>query len=428
MYLFISSLLLLSALTAGNAESKASPPVDSVERHGLTAIDFEPNHGQLDPRVQFFSRGPGYVLFFTREDLVLTFGEGSSLRVMFPGSNSKSEFRPLEELPGKRNYLIGNHQENWRTDIPTFAKLRRSQIYPGIDISFYGCGGNLEYDFILEPGSDPSRIQMALSGADQIKLDSRGDLKIRIGNSEVTLHRPSIYQELRGKRVPISGSFTIWENRIGFHVKPYDRTQALIIDPVLTYSTFLGGSAGEIGFGIAADPAGHAYVTGYTESLDFPSAGKVLGTGGNRDVFVAKLSPAGSAFLYVTYLGGNAAEWGRAIAVDPQGHVFVTGHTNSSDFPTVSAVQTQFGGTDDAFVAKLNPDGSKLLFSTFLGGDKFDEAEDIAVSQTGSAYVIGRSFSNNFPTVNALQPSMRGAWDVFVTRFSPSGSELVFST
>jgi hypothetical protein len=401
-----------------------------VADYGKLPLSFEANQGQADPQVKFLSRGQGYSLFLTPTEAVLQLrnadfglrnedqrdfrGPGPNpqsalrtphsaavsavnLRLRLVGANRSPRIRGLEELPGKSNYFIGNDPSKWRTNVPTYGKVEYRDVYPGVNLVYYGKGRQLEHDFIVAPGVDPQQIRFAVQGADKVELDAQGDLVLRAGNGDLHLRKPVVYQEIDGARQEVSGSYVLGAPHsafrtphsveVGFQVAAYDATRPLVIDPVLVYSTYLGGSGLDGGYGIAVDSAGNAYITGYTESTNFPTASpQQRANAGGMDVFVAKLSAPGSALLYSTYLGGSGNDYGWSIAVDSTGSAYVTGITYSTNFPTASPLQATVGGPYDAFVAKLNAAGSALLYSTYLGGSRADQGLGIAVDSAGNAY------------------------------------------
>jgi hypothetical protein len=426
-------------------------------------LSFEPNRGQTDARVKFLARGSGYVLFLTSREAVLTFAPPQQVstrspllanpaqsvdsnavravrtvvRMRLAGANVEPAVTGWDRLPGTVSYFIGNDPAQWRTTIPTYSKVIYKDVYPGIDLAFSGSQGQLEYDFIVHPGGNPSRIAVEFQGADRLEVSSQGDLILHTATGPIHQRKPVIYQEFSGIRQEIAGGYVLTDKQlVTFRVASYDVSQPLIIDPVLFYSTYLGGSGDDFGYGIAVDAVGNAYVTGTTTSTNFPTTAGAFQTasGGRADAFVTKLNPTGSApLVYSTYLGGSGDDGGRGgIAVDALGNAYVTGFTNSTNFPTtVGAFQTTYGGGfGDAFVTKLNPTGAALVYSTYLGGSDDDEGLGIAVDALGNAYVTGVTFSTNFPTTaGAFQTASGGSVDAFVTKLNPTGSApLVYST
>ena len=357
------------------------------------------------------------------------------VRMKLVGANPSPRVSGLEELPGRSNYFLGNDPSKWRTNVPTYAKVQYKDVYPGVDLVYYGNQRELEYDLIVAPGANPEAIQLAFEGEDELELDGQGDLVLHSDGGQVRLHKPLVYQQVDGVRREIAGAYVLNGGRqVGFQVAAYDASKPLIIDPVLEYSTYLGGSNNDFGNAIAVDGSGNAYVTGTTESTDFPTANPIQpafsgGSGGATDVFVTKLNAAGDALVYSTHLGGFGDERGFGIAVDDLGNAYVTGETLSSNFPTASPIQAANGGLSDAFVTKLNAAGDALVYSTYLGGSLFEQGNGIAVDAAGNAYVMGLTNSTDFPTASPLQPTYGGGtFDVFVTKLNAAGDALVYST
>ena len=353
------------------------------------------------------------------------------LRMKLLGANPAPGVSGLDEMPAKSNYFIGNDAKKWHTNVPMYAKVKYKSVYSGIDLVYYGNQRQLEYDFVVAPGGDPRRIQLGIRGAKKISRSEDGDLVLAMNEGEIRWHQPVVYQEKDGTRQEIAAHYAIkGKNRVGFEVAGYDLRKPLFIDPLI-YSTYLGGSGDDWGSGIAVDSSGSAYVTGYTDSTNFPTTNPLQPVyGGDYDAFVAKLNPTGSALVYSTYLGGSGLDQGNGIAVDSSGNAYVTGYTISTDFPTMNPFQPIYGGNEDAFVAKLNPTGSALVYSTYLGGSGLDQGNGIAVDSSGNAYVTGYTGSTDFPTMTPLQPanSSGGDYDAFVAKLNPTGSALVYST
>ncbi|MCG3116314.1 MAG: SBBP repeat-containing protein [Candidatus Manganitrophus sp. SA1] len=450
-----ATLVVLPLLALLCLPAHATPP-DRQNRarakaaYGELPLSFESNEGQTDEDVAFLSRGNGYTLFLTPNEVVLSLknpadsSPPSVLRMQLLGADPQPRISGEGPLPGKSNYFIGQDRKKWRTDIRNYKKVKYQNVYPGIDLVHYGNRRRLEYDFIVSPGADPDVIQLGFQGAEKVEIDRQGDLILHIKGETVRMHRPVIYQEGKAGRETVSGRYFLEEKRrVRFALGRYDRSRPLVIDPILSYSTYLGGSGVDSGRSIAVDAAGNAYVTGWTASADFPiSAGAAQNhLGGAGDVFVAKLNAAGNALVYSTYLGGNDRDEGRGIAVDASGNAYITGIT-AMNFPTTEgAFQTVWQGGHDAFVAKLNPAGDALVYSTYLGGsgdgDKTsgpDEGNAIAVDAEGHAYVTGRSASLGFPVTPDAYRTTKGEGDqrfiasVFMTKLHPAGTGLVYST
>src|SRR5438445_932371 len=377
-------LLLALALASCAPASATHPSTESPQAtkpqvlaaYGKLPLSFEANQGQTDPQVKFLSRGSGYTLFLTSTEAVLTLtkadayakrrisGEatlsepekhaGTVLRMKLLGANPAPAVAGVGELPGKSNYFVGNDPKKWRANVPTYVKVEYRDVYPGVNLVYYGNQRQLEHDFVVSPGADPKAITLAFEGMDGVAIDALGDLVLRAGETEVRLRKPFVYQEHNGRRAVIPTRYVFKaERQVAFEVAAYDATMPLIIDPVLAYSTYLGGFGEDEGRAIAADPNCSincsAYVTGTTNSLNFPTiTGAFQTIPGSiffNDVFVTKLNVTGTALVYSTYLGGGGGERGNAIAVDTDGNAYVTGGTNSGDFPTtVAALQTTFGG------------------------------------------------------------------------------------
>jgi hypothetical protein len=409
-------------------------------------LSFEPNQGQADTRVKFLSRGSAYSLLVTTTEAVFFLAEKpktadsnaarlnrNAFRIKLIGANPSPKITALEKLPSKSNYLIGNDPAKWRTGIAHYAKIRIEGVYPGIDLVYYGNQRNLEYDWVVAPGSNQAAIRFEIKGAERAAIDAGGDLVIKLRGEEIRLHKPLAYQEEDAVRTKVATEYLAMEkNQFGFWIDQFDRSVPLVIDPVLTYSTYLGGAGDDAGTGIAIDSAGNAYVVGKTRSDNFPATNPVQGIsgGGGYDAFVAKLNAPGDGLIYFTYLGGSSNDYGEAIAVDSDGFAYLAGSTYSSNFPMKNPFQAKSGGGgyEDAFIAKLNTSGDALVYSTYLGGNGRDGVYGIAVDSAKNAYVTGRTFSTNFPTANPYQASNGGRGDAFVTKLNSSGSALVYST
>ncbi|HEX5875672.1 MAG TPA: hypothetical protein VFY60_13580, partial [Pyrinomonadaceae bacterium] len=302
------------------------------EAYGQLPLSFEANVGQLDPKVDFISRGSGYTLFLTAREAVLALQsdrESAVMRMKFVGSEARPRAVGHDELPGKVNYINGKDPKRWRTGISTYGKVAYENLYPGVDLVYYGNQRQLEYDFVVHPGTDPNVIAINFEGADGLKVDAQGELVLHTRGSEIRQRKPFIYQEVDGVRHEIAGSYKLNDtNTVGFQLAEYDTSKPLVIDPVLVYSTFLGTSAEDVGLDIDVDAAGNAYVTGHTQQLilpsDFPTTSGAFDTthNGDQDVFVTKLNPSGSALVYSTFLGGSNDEFGRGIAVDTSGSAY----------------------------------------------------------------------------------------------------------
>jgi len=459
---------------AGNATSQpAEPPPDpnggqdgplvSQPGHGRNAptlqrnysqlpLSFEPNVGQSDARVQFVSRGQGYNIFLTSTEAVFILHKPIAppqtravLRMGLVGANANAVLTGQGALPGVTNYLLGNDPTRWHTRVTNYSQVLYHNVYAGIDLLYYGDAQRLEYDFVVSPGANPAAIQLAYQGTGTITLDSRGNLTLPTMGGNVVQRAPVVYQLVGGARTIVSATHVLLgPNQVGFQIGAYDHTKPLYVDPVLSYSTYLGGTGTDSGYAVAVDTSGNAYVTGATDSADFPTVSPLQPMVHGTNVFITKLNALGTGLVYSTFLGGTTAcpppamscppnDRGHAIAVDDSGNAYVAGETSSTDFPTRNALQSQIisGPNDpnDAFVTKLSPDGSSLVYSTYLGGNSEEELWGIAVNHgTGEAYVAGETFSNNLPvTPGAFQPQLKGTKDAFVAKLS-TDDRLVYLT
>ena len=486
-------------------------------------LSFERNDGQTDAQVKFISRGDGYTLFLTPTEAVFALRKSAGetgkatrpslpplakdsadsannlapavaasavraksfdskpskvetevLRVKLIGANPHAEIDGVDRLRGKSNYFIGNDPKKWHTDVANYAKVELKGVYPGIDLVYYGDNQTqLEYDFRLAPHANPNAIRLEFKAMHQLALDQRGNLIMKVGESKLVERAPHIYQDVDGKQQPVAGGWRLrGAHEARFQVAQYDRTRPITIDPGLVYSTYLGGSGRDYGYGIAVDSSGNAYVTGAAYSIDFPTtpgafqtSDKSPGCCAFSNAFVTKMAADGSGLVYSTYLGGSddlevefgTGDYGSGIAVDSAGNAYVTGHTYSASnasctanfspylccrgagtgtcvgFPTtLGAFQAAAG---PAFVTKLNTDGSGLVYSTYLGSYGFDPTEGsngIAIDSAGDAYVAGQTYSG-FPTTPGAvqttdQAAASGHDNAFVTKLNTEGKGLVYST
>ena len=462
----------------GNAlTSPASPAAKARLLAGdrKLPLRFESNNGQSDDRVRFLARDTGYTLFLTRKEAVLSLqesqpvniaqqvvadpsqpakvpGTAAVLRMQLLGSAAQGSVRGLHALPGRSNYLLGNNPQKWQKNVAAYASVQLEDVYPGIDLVYHGNQGQLEYDFNVAAGADPRTIALRFAGASHVSVDaSSGDLVLKVASQEVRFHQPVAYQEksqsangLLSASEPslVSARYVVdARNRVTFKLGPYDRSQPLVIDPTLSYSTYLGGSADDFATSIAVDAAGSVYISGYTSSANFPTTTGAFQTScaatcGTTDAFVTKLDPAGSSVIYSTYIGGSRSDLGYGIALDASGDAFLVGQTSSTDFPvTPGALQTTCGnGTctgGDAFVTELDPTGSTLIYSTYFGGSNIDQANAVVVDAQNNAFITGFTQSTNFPTTaGAFQTTCSCATrpDAYVAEINSTGSALVFST
>jgi uncharacterized repeat protein (TIGR01451 family) len=453
---------------SAHSESIEQTKERANEAYGKLPINFEVNRGQTEGSVKFMARGRGYNLFLTATEAVLSLrkearreksdnlmakagrrgnasllshaaSSTSTLRMKLVGANPEGHVRGEQQLPGTINYFTGRDAGKWQREIPSYAKVRYQNVYPGVDMVYYGNQRELEYDFVLAPGTDPDIIKLAFAGTQKMRVAENGDLVLRTAAGELHQRKPVTYQEINGSRQTVASRYVIRDDQVGFEVGDYDTNKPLIIDPILSYSTYLGGGDYEVGSGVTVDTDGNAYIVGTTASADYPvTTGAVQTTiGGNNtlgDVFVTKLNAAGTGLVYSTYLGGSDSDHGYDIAVDTDGNAYVMGSTVSSDFPTTSGAFQSTGassnGSEDGFVTKLNAAGSSILYSTYLGGSGGDECRAIAINSLGEAYITGGTQSSDFPTTSGAYQTVLGSGyhDAFVTKLNTTGTALAFST
>jgi hypothetical protein len=452
---------ILAGLLALNLLAASAQPAAPIAN---APFYFEENRGQADAPAQFIARGRNYRFLISPAGarmILQKSGPARAVEMQFTGANPQPRISGDGELPGKINYLTGGDSAKWQTGIPAFAKVRVAEIYPGVNLLYYGNQRRLEYDFTVAPEANPNAIAIHFGGADKISVNEKGELVLALGNDEIRQPAPLIYQMASGGRKEISGGYKILDaHNVAFAVGNYDRSLPLVIDPVLSCSTYFGGDDIDTASAVAVDTNGFIYVAGETLSPQLATAGafqtNFAGGAENGDAFVAKFSNDGSNLVYCTYLGGNQDDFASSLALDNAGDVFVTGYTDSTNFPTSNALfpkimghaypKGYYGG--NAFVAELNPAGSQLVYSTYLGGSGFvnaagvaggvDEGTGIAVDSAGNAYVTGYTTSTNFPATNSLAGQLSGtnnvfnhlagSYNAFLAKIGPGGSPLVYST
>jgi len=514
-----STTVFAATPASGLGEKSAADKVQAAAIYGQLPLSFEANQGQTGPSVKFLSHGSGYSLFLTDSGAVLALTKDNPalrpgpplgarkkpgapglafetwesknpkparfqpsktdvIRMELSGASRTMRVEGADQLPGTANYFIGSDPARWRANVPTYAKVRYTGVYPGIDLVYYGNQGQLEYDFVVAAGASPKPIRLHFDGASNLSLNASGDLIVAAQNGQIAFHKPEIYQEIDGHRQTIQGSFALLANRsIGFSLGSYDRSRPLVIDPVLVYSTYLGGYSDDYASAIAVDSSGNAYIAGTADSFDFPVTNGAFQTqnngkaNGTSNAFVTKLNPAGTALVYSTYLGGSGivyedpsgneyydGDWASAIAVDGSGNAYIVGTASSIDFPvTRGAYQTQnnaqWNSASNGFVTKLNPTGTELIYSTYLGGSGYsnfdpimfggsvyagDSAFGMALDSSGNTYITGQTCSVDFPvTKEAFQTKNKATaqdtyytagYNAFVTELNPAGSAPVYST
>jgi uncharacterized repeat protein (TIGR01451 family) len=440
-----------AAVSVPPAADRAVAPASSVRvarDYGKLPISFEVNQWQTDRSVQFLARGVGYTLFLRPGEAVLSlhaphadtgkpggpFIPGAlrpssrqllaptpacTVRLQLIGSNTKAEATGVDPLPGKTNYFIGSDPAKWHTDVPTYAKVRYSNVYPGVDLIYYGNReGRLEHDFVVAPGADTNQISFDLRSNQAVAVESGGSLRLRTVAGDLSMMRPVAYQTIDGHRTNVPADYVIsGKNRIKFRLGSHDRSTPLVIDPVLAYTAVFGGSGGDAAAGLVVDSTGAVYLVGTTSSPDFPLVNPYQSTPANG--FISKISSDGSALLYSTFISGQPG-W---IARDGSGRIYVAGMTGGG-LPVKNAYQPTYGGNGDAFVTVLSPAGNELEWSTYLGGSQLDYTNAMAVDEAGNVYVSGRT-DGGFPASHSLPPA--GSGGVWFAKFNSSGG-LQYST
>lgn len=459
----------------------ATGPTKSAEQRVLAAygnlpIAFEANQGQTDPQVKYLARGQGYTLFLTSGEAVFSMptkrrkssalaeavmhkrmgpskimkafrqqqtreshrNSVASLRMRMLGANPEPVVAAENPQPGRKNYLIGRNPKNWHTNIPLYSQVHYQDVYPGVDMVFHGAR-QLEFDFVVNAGAQSERIELGFSGARRIRTEDSGDLLLSSAAGELRLMHPVAFQEKDGARLPVNARFVVnRKNEVSFALGPYDRTRQLVIDPAISFSSYLGGSGEDEGQGIALDASGNFYVTGQTDSQDFPDSSAT--NAGSYDVFLSQITSSGTLGFTTTF-GGTSGDDGTAVAVDSTG-IYVAGITDSSDFPVTSgAAQTTFcgggsHGSNDGFAAKLTPSGSAITWATFVTDVNCGVGTDstiglaLAVDSSRDVYVVGETFDAGLPVTNFLPSGgalnlgqgANGADDGFIAKLSPAGS------
>ena len=396
-----------------------------AQQYGQVSMAFEANQGQSDDAVKFQARGAGYGFYLTANETVLQLDDGdrhSTLRTRLLGARQSPAIAGETLLPGRTNYLTGNDASRWHQDVAQYRKVRYESVYPGIDVVYYGQQRQVEYDFVVAPGADPAAIRMDIRGAHALRLDNAGNLVIKTGSAELIQHKPVVYQTINGQRVAVDGRYKLEGTQLAFELAQYDRSQTLVIDPLLNLRFYLPGLHREIANAIAVDGAGNAYIAGYSTPYNYAQS-RLL----TNDAFVTKLNSDGTAIVYATYLGGSKSDVATAIAVNDAGIDTLAGDTFSNDFPITAAAQPARAGLSDGFVLKLSADGKSLIWSTFLGGVSQDTVTGLATDASGAAYVVGMTSSLDFPVKNALQAANAGGADAFITKLANDGT-MAYST
>jgi Beta-propeller repeat len=456
-----------------------SPSGDSRLKQANLPLYFEANQGQTDERVKFLSRGAGYTLFLTEDGATLSlrmpqaddsahaasFGDSAagrpdrglranamargrrqsptryatdSVQLKLAAANPSPALSGESPQAGRVNYFIGKDPSRWHAGITTYGGVRYANVYPGVDMLFHGSQQQLEYDFEVAPGADPSRIALQVNGARDLRVDRNGDAIVSTPLGDVALHKPVTYQGEGATRTEIASNFELRaDGTLGFHVDDYDRHERLVIDPVLTYSTYLGGTNTDLGTAMTTNSSGQMFITGITESTDFPTTPGAFQTvlGNEITGFVSEFNATGSALVFSTYLGGTTGQtWPLGIDLDSKGNIYVTGYTAATDFPTTAnAYQKTMKGINDAFLTAFLPGGAAVQYSTMLGGKGDDAAWHVRTGNPGIAYITGNTASTNFPVSStAFKTKLKLATrNCFVTKLNTDlsgAASLLYST
>ena len=462
----VAASLALLAFTPAWAIPGPGGSIPTVNSRAAWPLFFEEGPAQNGPATNYLARGRNYQIFVSPAEVDFALyrkeeapsggsvrreqaiarrpGETRLVRMRFLSADGQPAITGAGPLEARVNYLVGNDPKGWRRQVPTFSQVSIQDLYSGINVRYYGTQQQLEYDFTVAPHADPSRIALRFDGVDKLAVDGTGELVVGLGEAELRQHKPVIYQIVRGVRREVAGGYRLKDTRTAvFTLGAYDPDWPLIIDPVFSYCTFFGGNAGDTGLAIKVDDAGSVYLAGETLSTQWPApAGtpfqsQMHGGVNTGDAFIAKLDNSGTRLLYFTYLGGGSDDGAYDLAIDRLGNAYVAGFTVSPDFPTRNALFSRISGTPDptfnlypvdGFVAELNTNGSDLVYSTYLGGSDKDLCSAIAVDPAGYTYVAGYTYSTNFPIANARQGYLSGYDDAFVSKISPGGKRLVYST
>jgi Abnormal spindle-like microcephaly-assoc'd, ASPM-SPD-2-Hydin/Beta-propeller repeat len=471
MAIILSMPAICSAAGPEGATASASPRVDATSKAKVKAdyarlpLSFEQNSGQVPAHreVKYLSRGDGYTLYLTASGAVLGLRQPGStrtqtsppaiLRMSLVKGNPAARMSALDEQPGKSNYFIGKDTSKWRTGVPHYGRVAAHDVYPGVDLVYHGNQGQLEYDFEVAPGASPRAIRLALEGAQSTRIDAAGNLAVSVQGGDLLFHAPVAYQELGGQRRIVPSRYVVRKNQVEFRLARYDTSRPLVIDPTLAYSTYLGGSSIDGANAIAIAPDDTAFITGGTFSTDFPVVHPVLPFGGDEDAFVAKISSDGATLLYATYLGGTNQDYGTGIAVDTFGDAYITGATDSPNFPVTPLVFNTLCGSDgecgatynvpgyivfNGFVTELNPAGSSIVYSSYIGGYQQTQGLAIAIDSAHDAYIAGEIGPPIVPQQNGpayyfgvhggFQSTIGGAGDAFVLKVDATASDALYST
>jgi len=452
-------VLLIALVSSANAQillNEPSQPQMVMTNLSSMPLAFTENLGQWNEKVLFKAESGGVTFWYCGDEVVYVFTRDTDelieddmtmaelpgksdkprhkkeqlvMKAQFLGANPDAEIIGADRLSHNNNYFIGNNSSEWRTDVPNYESIIYRDIYPGIDLKYHGNGKGMKYDFVVHPGADISQIQLRYGGVEDLAITPDGELEATTEFGPFHENIPSVYQESGSGKQEVAGRYVIRAPGVfGFEVDNYNPTQILVIDPELVYSTFLGGSGFEESRNIRVDDSGYAYVIGHTWSTDFPTLNPYQSDQIDIDAFVTKLSADGNSLVYSTYVGGDTADYGVDIDIDGSGHAYIVGYTYSTNFPTQNAYDASHNGYYDIFVTKLSPSGNSLDLSTYFGGASFDLGFGIAINSTEEIYITGRTSSSDFPTYNGYDLSWNGMFDAFAVKLSAAGNTLVYST
>lgn len=444
----------------GSSNAATATPRDAVLPTAEAPLAFEPNAGQAPASARYVVHADGGALLISPVGVSAATSARAPVTVLqLTGGDPAAVMTSDAPEAGIVSYLEGRDPSRWLTGLRTFADVTAHNVYPGVDVRYHGAAGQLEYDFIVAPGGNPDVIALRFAPRAPVTLDAAGDLVVTEDGATVMHHRPVAYQMIGAKRRAVPAAFQLTRRgAVRIAVGPFDHGRPLVIDPAVSYSTYLGGHGDDRGLAVAADGAGSAYVTGVTASVAFPTTtgafDTVCGTGAKcnatTDVFVSKLNASGTGLVYTTYIGGSGLDQPADIAVDPGGDAYITGQTQSTDFPTTPGALHTSCGTDaacnpdslgpasDAFLTILNAGGTSLRYSTYLGGRGRDVGFAVAAGPGGAAYVAGRTASADFPVTSGAfddtcgtDAACNGSGDAFLSVIDPAGAgvhDLVYST
>lgn len=412
-----------------------APPARPSSTYGALAAAFVANRGQTDPLVRFVAHGGGVPIFFTDSDVRFVVNQrGRRTAVVLELTGVGAGVKPEARRPtgGVVTYIKPSSHDT----LPAYGEILYRGAWPRIDARFHGERGALKYEFIIAPGGRVDDVRLRIRGTDSVIVNERGELAMAVGGGTIVDRAPDTFQMIAGQRRSVPSRFiSSSTGEVSFSVGAYDHTRPLVIDPSIVYSTFLGSADDDEARGVAVDASGAAYVTGDTNSPGFPTtAGAYATSGGVRDGFVAKITPAGDRFEYVTFLGGSGSDNPLGIRVDAAGNAYVGGMTDSTDFPTTAgAFRSTIGaaGNSDGFVTKLNPTGTALVWSTYLGGNAWTQVHAIALDSLDQAYVVGQTYASNLTTTSGAVETSHvsvGKGDAFLLKFNASGSSVVYGT